>query len=63
MKQQEFIRNCRTDECAELLKQIDIKQEQIKFEEIILAVMVKYNVARRTALEYLKAGKYKNDHS
>lgn len=63
MRIYEFKRQKRVEEISAFIKESQLKGETITRKDWISAIMSKYNVSRKTALEYFDTASYKNEHS
>lgn len=61
MRVYEFKREKRIEEIQELLKDMKLKGEVIDNKKLVIAIMNRYNIARRTAGEYLGVAMFKNE--
>lgn len=60
MNSREWLRKERTTEVTDFVKSSLDKGEKLQRKELIIALMVKYNISRKTALDYINVAFFKN---
>ena len=61
MRIYEFTRSARIKEIADYVKEELAKGEKMEKRKLIIAIMLRYNVSRRTATDYLETAMLKNE--